>query len=159
MSNLLKTLNKDQNNKFNPDVANLYNQVNEVRNTSKYNFSNQGYKTIMNDKIPKIVKSQEDLKVNYEKANEQQKNEILNKISQLENERNLEKERLNKQTDHTKKLEELIKIKRKENNNDNYQASTHGELKQIQINQNDKVRKEKEKFNSIVDSLNDILNK
>jgi hypothetical protein len=38
-----------------------------------------------------------------------------------------------------------------------YQATTHGELKQIQINQNDKIKAEKEKFNSIINSLNDIL--
>jgi hypothetical protein len=53
MSNLLKTLNKNKENdtKFNPDVPNLYNQVNEIRNTSKYEMTNQGYKTIINDNI------------------------------------------------------------------------------------------------------------
>jgi hypothetical protein len=160
MSSLLKTLNKDKNSteKFNPDVANLYNQNNEIRNTTKYETTNQGYKTIMNDKVPKIVKSQEDLKVKYEKVTEKDKVVIQQKINELTNERLNEKNKLDKQIDHSKKLDELIKIKRKEMNDNNYQASTHGELKQIQIKQNDKAKSEKERFNNIVSSINDILN-
>ena len=81
---------------------------------------------------------------------------LQKKIQELENERLNEKQKLTAQIDHSKKLEELIKIKRKEAT-DNYQATTHGELKQIQINQNDKIKKEKERYNDIVNSLNDIL--
>jgi hypothetical protein len=160
MSSLLKTLNKDKNSneKFNPDVANLYNQNNEIRNTTKYVTTNQGYKTIMNDKVPKVVKSQEDLKVKYEKVTEKDQVVIQQKINDLTNERLNEKNKLDKQIDHSKKLDELIKIKRKEISDNNYQASTHGELKQIQIKQNDKAKSEKERFNNIVSSINDILN-
>ena len=158
MSSLLKTLNKNNTEKFNPDIANLYNQANENRNTTTYEFSNQGYKTIMNDKIPSIVKSKDDLKIEYEKATEDDRVQILKKINELEMERLQEKEKLESQLDHTKKLDELIKIKRKEISDPNYQASTHCELKQLAIKQNDKVRKEKERFNDIVNSLNDILN-
>lgn len=158
MSSLLKTLNKNNTEKFNPDVSNLYNQTTEQRNTTKYEHTNQGYKTIMNDKMPMIVKSQDDLKVKYEKATEKDKIIIQKKISELENERVNEKNKLDKQIDHSKKLDELIKIKRKEITDNNYQASTHGELKQIQIKQNDKAKTEKERFNNIVSSINDILN-
>jgi len=160
MSSLLKTLNKDKNSneKFNPDVANLYNQNNEIRNTTKYETTNQGYKTIMNDKVPKVVKSQEDLKVKYEKVTEKDQVVIQQKINDLTKERLNEKNKLDKQIDHSKKLDELIKIKRKEISDNNYQASTHGELKQIQIKQNDKAKSEKERFNNIVSSINDILN-
>ena len=160
MSSLLKTLNKDKNSteKFNPDIANLYNQSNELRNTTKYETTNQGYKTIMTDKVPKIVKSQEDLKVKYEKITEKDNVVIQKKINELEKDRLNEKNKLDKQIDHSKKLDELIKIKRKELNDNNYQASTHGELKQIQIKQNDKAKTEKERFNNIVSSINDILN-
>jgi hypothetical protein len=160
MSSLLKTLNKDKNSteKFNPDVANLYNQNNEIRNTTKYETTNKGYKTIMTDKVPKIIKSQEDLKVKYEKVTEKDQVVIQQKINDLTKERLNEKNKLDKQIDHTKKLDELIKIKRKEINDNNYQASTHGELKQIQIKQNDKAKSEKERFNNIVTSINDILN-
>jgi hypothetical protein len=160
MSSLLKTLNKDKNNteKFNPDVANLYNQNNEIRNTTKYETTNKGYKTIMTDKVPKVIKSQEDLKVKYEKVTEKDQVVIQQKINDLTKERLNEKNKLDKQIDHTKKLDELIKIKRKEINDNNYQASTHGELKQIQIKQNDKAKSEKERFNNIVSSINDILN-
>ena len=160
MSSLLKTLNKDKNSteKFNPDIANLYNQSNELRNTTKYETTNQGYKTIMTDKVPKIVKSQEDLKVKYEKITEKDNAVIQKKINELEKDRLNEKNKLDKQIDHSKKLDELIKIKRKELNDNNYQASTHGELKQIQIKQNDKAKTEKERFNNIVSSINDILN-
>jgi hypothetical protein len=77
-------------------------------------------------------------------------------MTQLNQEREQEKAKLNKQIDHNKKLEELIKIKRKESTID-YQASTHGELKQMRIAQNDKIKSEKERFNNIVNSLNDIL--
>jgi hypothetical protein len=160
MSSLLKTLNKDKTNteKFNPDISNLYNQSNELRNTTKYETTNQGYKTIMTDKVPKIVKSQEDLKVKYEKITEKDNVVIQKKINELEKDRLNEKNKLDKQIDHSKKLDELIKIKRKELTDNNYQASTHGELKQIQIKQNDKAKNEKERFNNIVSSINDILN-
>jgi hypothetical protein len=159
MSSLLKTLNKNQNEKFNPDVANLYNKTNQTRNTIKYNFTNEGYKTIINDNLPKIIKSKEDLKINYEKISSKDLPVINKKITELEYERQMEKEKLVKQIDHNKKLDELIKIKRRELTGDKetYQAATHSELKQFQINQNDKAKKEKEKFNSIVESLNIIL--
>jgi len=160
MSNLLKTLNKNNTNqtneKFNPDISNLYSQINQTRQTTSYNFSNEGYKTIITEKITKPIKSQDDLKLDYKKADGTDKQIMEKKRQELENERLAEQAKLGKQIDHTKKLEELIKIKRKEMNND-YQATTHGELKQIQINQNDKIKAEKEKFNSIVNSLNDIL--
>lgn len=160
MTSLLKTLNKNSNNtqptKFNPDVPNLYNQVNQVRNTSKYVPTNEGYKTIINEKMPSVVKKAEDLKINYEKTNEQDTKLAIKKMQELNNERQQEVERLNKQIDHTKKLDELIKIKRKESTVD-YQAASHGDLKQLRIAQNDKIKKEKEKYNNIIDSLNKIF--
>ena len=158
MSNLLKTLNKSGNGseKFNPDISNLYNTANEIRQTTNYKFSNEGYKTIINEKITKPIKSQDDLKVEYKKVDQKEMPMVLKKIQELENERLNEKKKLTVQIDHSKKLEELIKIKRKEVT-ENYQATTHGELKQIQINQNDKIKKEKERYNDIINSLNDIL--
>ena len=60
MSNLLKTLNKNNTNqtneKFNPDISNLYSQINQTRQTTNYNFTNEGYKTIINEKINKPIK-------------------------------------------------------------------------------------------------------
>ena len=160
MTSLLKTLNKNTTNtqptKFNPDVANLYNQVNQVRNTTKYTTTNEGYKTIINEKMPTVVKKQEDLKINYEKANEQDSKLAVKKMQELNTERLKEVEILNKQLDHSKKLDELIKIKRKESTVD-YQAATHGDLKQLRVAQNDKIKMEKEKFNNIIDSLNKIF--
>ena len=160
MTSLLKTLNKNSTNtqptKFNPDVANLYNQVNQVRNTTKYTTTNEGYKTIINEKMPTVVKKQEDLKLNYEKSNEQDAKLAMKKMQELNNERLKEVEILNKQLDHSKKLDELIKIKRKESTVD-YQAATHGDLKQLRVAQNDKIKMEKEKFNNIIDSLNKIF--
>ncbi len=157
MSSLLKTLNKNKTEKFNPDVSNLYNKANENRNTTKYEFTTDGYKTIMNDKLPKVIKSKDDLKVDYDKATEKDRVEVIKKISELENERLKENEKLKSQIDHNKKLDELIKIKRKEINENNYQASTHSELKQMTIKQNDKIKKEKERYNNLVSSINDIL--
>ena len=159
MTSLLKTLNKNSNSqptKFNPDVPNLYNQVNQTRNTSKYVPTNEGYKTIINEKMPSVVKKAEDLKIHYEKTNEQDTKLAIQKMQELNNERQQEAEKLNKQLDHSKKLDELIKIKRKESTVD-YEAASHGELKQLRIAQNDKIKKEKEKFNNIIDSLNKIF--
>lgn len=159
MTSLLKTLNKNSNSqptKFNPDVPNLYNQVNQTRNTSKYVPTNEGYKTIINEKMPSVVKKAEDLKIHYEKTNEQDTKLAIKKMQELNNERQQEAEKLNKQLDHSKKLDELIKIKRKESTVD-YEAASHGELKQLRIAQNDKIKKEKEKFNNIIDSLNKIF--
>jgi len=185
MSRLLKTLNKNNDNitvsglsagggrssqngiptltgiptlssKFNPDVANMYNHASQLRNTTKYTQTNEGYKTIINEKMPTVVKNQDDLKLKYEKSNDQDALLAVKKMTELNLEREQEKAKLNKQIDHNKKLEELIKIKRKESTID-YQASTHGELKQMRIAQNDKIKSEKERFNNIVNSLNDIL--
>jgi len=162
MSSLLKSLKttnvgqaNSQTEKFNPDINNNFNQVKQDRETTKYNLSQTGYKTIINEKITKIIKSQEDLKIAYEKATEENRQQTLKKLVEIDNERKLENQKLSSQIDHNKKLDELIKVKRREltGQNETYQASTHSELKQFQINQNDKARKEKEKFNSIVDSL------
>ena len=114
----------------------------------------------MNDKVPKIVNSEKDLKVEYEKATEGDRQLIMQKINTLENERSKEKQILGSQIDHTKKLDELIKIKRREINEstNNYQASTHSELKQIQIKTNDVAKVHKEKYNNLVNSINDIIN-
>jgi hypothetical protein len=166
MSSLLRTLktnpsntNQETENKFNPDMKNIFNQAKQDRETTKYNLSNTGYKTIINENIPKVVKSQDDLKIAYEKATEENRQVTLKKLAEINNERIIEKERLTSQIDHSKKLEELIKVKRREitGEKETYQASTHSELKQYQINQNDKAKKEKERFNSIVESLNTIL--
>jgi len=87
--------------------------------------------------------------------------ELLKKINELENERLKEKQLLEAKIDHSKKLDELIKIKRRELNgkDDNYQATTHNELKQIQIKSSYVAKVHKEKFNNLVNSINDILNK
>jgi hypothetical protein len=166
MSSLLKTLkttnsnpSNTDSNKFNPDMKNIFNEAKQERETAKYDLSTTGYKTIINEKVTKVVKSQDDLKIAYEKATEENRQVTLKKLAELGNERMLENQKLNAQIDHTKKLDELIKVKRreKEASGETYQASTHSELKQFQINQNDKAKKEKERFNSIVDSLNVIL--
>jgi hypothetical protein len=166
MSSLLRTLktnpsntNQETENKFNPDMKNIFNQAKQDRETTKYNLSTTGYKTIINENIPKVVKSQDDLKLSYEKATEENRQVTLKKLAEINNERVIEKQRLTSQIDHTKKLEELIKVKRREitGEKETYQAATHSELKQYQINQNDKAKKEKERFNSIVESLNTIL--
>ena len=166
MSSLLRTLktnpsntNQETENKFNPDMKNIFNQAKQDRETTKYNLSTTGYKTIINENIPKVVKSQDDLKLSYEKATEENRQVTLKKLAEINNERIMEKQRLTSQIDHTKKLEELIKVKRREitGEKETYQAATHSELKQYQINQNDKAKKEKERFNSIVESLNTIL--
>lgn len=168
MSSLLKTLktnpsnsssNQNVENKFNPDIKNNFNQAKQDRETAKYDLSTTGYKTIINEKISKVVKSQEDLKIAYEKATEENRQVTLKKLAEIDNERKMENQKLASQIDHNKKLDELIKVKRREliGDKDTYQASTHSELKQIQINQNDKIKKEKERYNDIVNSLNDIL--
>ena len=158
MSSLLKTLNKNDNEKFNPDIANLYNKATETRNTIKYEHTNQGYKSITTEKLPNTVTSQDDFKIAYNKLNETDNTMILKKISELENDRLNEKKKLESQLDHSKKLDELIKIKRKEIVETNYQASTHVELKTMQIKDTDNMKKQKEKLNNIVSSINEIFN-
>ena len=51
--------------KYNPDVVRTYNQANNIRDKTKYQFSNEYYKTITN-KSPQIVKKQEDLIIKQE---------------------------------------------------------------------------------------------
>jgi hypothetical protein len=88
MSNLLKTLNKNNTNqtneKFNPDISNLYSQINQTRQTTSYNFSNEGYKTIITEKINKPIKSKDDLKLDYKKADGTDKQIMEKKRQELE---------------------------------------------------------------------------
>jgi len=97
MSSLLRSLKttnvgqpNSQTEKFNPDINNNFNQVKQDRETTKYNLSQTGYKTIINEKITKIIKSQEDLKIAYEKATEENRQQTLKKLAEIDNERKLE---------------------------------------------------------------------
>jgi hypothetical protein len=61
--------NKNDSNKFNPDVLKKYSDVNKNRNATKYDFLNKPYKMIINDNIPESVHSQADLKVDTSSNN------------------------------------------------------------------------------------------
>jgi len=61
--------NKNESNKFNPDVIKKYSDINKNRHSTKYEFLNKPYKMIINDKNPKAINSQEDLKVDTKNNN------------------------------------------------------------------------------------------
>ena len=67
----------ESNTKYNPDIMITYTQAKNIRKKTKYNFSNECYKTIINEK-PHSIKNQKDLKINTTKL---KKSEIISRLN------------------------------------------------------------------------------
>ena len=137
--NIFQRINND---KYNPDIIDKYNNMTNNR-TTNFNQSKEVWKGITGENF-----DANDLKIKIEKP---EVSEILNRLNIIMTERE-DEERIRK---------EIAKTYKNENEKNNiekeYSSQDHHQLKKYHIDKNDKLIKEKEKFNAILEELNDIM--
>lgn len=134
-------------NKFNPDVLNTFNENLNTRNNNKYELKNIPYKLIINDNSKK-VKTIEDLAIVTTNENKN----IEADYKSLLNERKIKlKEKVNKS-----KIKNKFELKNINMNEDVYvedfkdiKDNFESEFKITEM----ELQKDRDKFNSILDSL------
>ena len=151
----IKNKNSDISNKFNPDVIKKYSDLNQTRNSNKYDFLNKPYKMIIKDKVVDNVQSQDDLKIdlsennininqNYDKIVNDRKylddinNELYNKSNYEQNKSKFDfrKYQVNKMS---KESEDFSNLKKSN--------------KTFYNKQNEELLEEKSKYNDIMNNL------
>lgn len=151
----IKNKNSDTSNKFNPDVIKKYSDLNQTRNSNKYEFLNKPYKMIIKDKVVDNVQSQDDLKIdlsgnninvnqNYDKIINDRKylddinNELYNKSNYEQNKSKFDfrKYQVNKMS---KESEDFSNLKKSN--------------KTFYNKQNEELLQEKSKYNDIMNNL------
>ena len=134
-------------NKFNPDIVNTYNESLNTRKNSNYQLKNIPYKLIINDNS-KEIKTSKDLVVVTKNENKN----IDASYKTLLNERNIKlKDKVNK-----KKIKNELELKDINVNEDVYvedfidiKENFESEFKNTEMD----LKKDRDKFNSILDSL------
>lgn len=151
----IKNKNSDVTNKFNPDVIKKYSDLNQTRQTNKYEFLNKPYKMIIKDKVVTKVNCQDDLKIdltnnninvnqNYDKiVNDRKYLDDLNK--EIFNNSNYEK---NKNKFDFRKYQ-VNKMSSESNDFTNLKKTN----KKFYNKQNEELLQEKSKYNDIMNSL------
>ena len=135
--------------KYNPDVINDYNNNEYVRKTEKFELKNKPYKIIITDQVDKSVKTTDDLKINVIKDN----SEIKSKYDEILKERKFRN--IVKKVD--KKKEEEISNEFCLNSLNEFICEDFDDVKsefKSSFKEQEKVIKEdRQKFNSILESL------
>lgn len=138
--------------KFNPDITNKFTTRSANKNINNIQYTKEIWKGITGNDFNKDIKKSDDFKINFETVNiseimskHQQEYDIRTRETTLVNEKN----RLIKQSCNTMNLDNII-INTTSNN------KTHDELKQIQINDNDILKNEKEKYNAMLKVLDNL---
>ena len=135
--------------KYNPDVINDYNNNEYVRKTEKFELKNKPYKIIITDQVDKSVKTTDDLKINVIKDN----SEIKSKYDEILKERKFKN--IVKKVD--KKKEEEISNEFCLNSLNEFICEDFDDVKsefKSSFKEQEKVIKEdRQKFNSILESL------
>ena len=127
------------NNKYNPDIQNNYNNLQDSYYTTKYEFKNKGYNLIIED--DNILKNNK-FEIDLTNTN---KNIIMNDFKSLYNERNV-------------KIKKNFKLKNTELfNSENEIPDDFDDIKSGFIsdykNEEEELKKGRSKFNNILDSL------
>lgn len=136
------------NNKFNPDINIKYNQIQSNRN-HQYDYDNRVWKGIITDQITEPVKNANDLKLKLDNPN---KESTLHKLEEQMALRAQERLQYEHNINNNKKLD-LHQTK-----NENYKpAHGHDELKTINVKENDRLKKEKERLNQIIHDINELF--
>jgi hypothetical protein len=138
-------------NKFNPDVINIYETKLINRNNCKYDLKNIPYKLILNDEQKKI-KTPEDLiiKTHNEVSNKSAKN-IEDKYKLVLEERNIKvKDKEDKKI--IKDNFQLKEINLNEEYIDDFVDIKNNFISEFK-NKESEIKKDRDKFNSILDSL------
>lgn len=139
------------NNKYNPDIQNNYNNLQDSYYTTKYEFKNKGYNLIIED--DNILKNNK-FEIDLTNTN---KNIIMNDFKSLYNERNVKiKKKLTKEE--MKEIKKNFKLKNTELfNSENEIPDDFDDIKSGFIsdykNEEEELKKGRSKFNNILDSL------
>jgi hypothetical protein len=135
--------------KYNPDVINDYNNNEYIRKTEQFELKNKPYKIIITDQVDKSVKTTDDLKINVIKDN----SEIKSKYDDILKERKIKN--IVKKVD--KKKEEEISNELSLNSLNEFICEDFDDVKsefKSSFKEQEKVIKEdRQKFNSILESL------
>ena len=144
--------------KYNPDVINKFSSRNQQINLSEIQYKKEVWKGITGDEFKNDIKSPDDFIIKFDKPN-------LNTINSKHNDELASRQKeINLIEEKNKKIKEAalqnymkIDLNTSENISEKIQTKTHNELKQIQINDNDLLKEEKQKFNNLLNDLNKIL--
>ena len=151
----IKNKNSDFSNKFNPDVIKKYSDINQKRNSNKYEFLNKPYKMIIKDKVVDNVQSQADLKIDLSENNinvNQNYDKIINDRKYLDD---INSELFNKKNYQNNKSKfdfrnyQVNKMSNESNDFSNLKKSN----KKFYNKQNEELLQEKSKYNDIMNNL------
>ena len=151
----IKNKNSDFSNKFNPDVIKKYSDINQKRNSNKYEFLNKPYKMIIKDKVVDNVQSQADLKIDLSENNinvNQNYDKIINDRKYLDD---INSELFNKKNYQNNKSKfdfrkyQVNKMSKESEDFSNLKKSN----KSFYNKQNEKLLQEKSKYNDIMNNL------
>ena len=144
--------------KYNPDVINKFSSRNQQINLSEIQYKKEVWKGITGDEFKNDIKSPDDFIIKFDKPN-------LNTINSKHNDELASRQKeINLIEEKNKKIKEAalqnymkIDLNTSENISEKIQTKTHNELKQIQINDNDLLKEEKQKFNNLLKNLENII--
>jgi hypothetical protein len=144
--------------KYNPDVINKFSSRNQQINLSEIQYKKEVWKGITGDEFKNDIKSPDDFIIKFDKPN-------LNTINSKHNDELASRQKeIYLIEEKNKKIKEAalqnymkIDLNTSENISEKIQTKTHNELKQIQINDNDLLKEEKEKFNNLLKNLENII--
>ena len=144
--------------KYNPDVINKFSSRNDKLNVSNIEYKKEVWKGITGNDFKNDVKTADDFIIKFDKPdlntiNSKHNNELASRQKEI----NLIEEKNKKIKEAALQSYMKIDLNISEKISDKKQAKTHNELKQIQINDNDLLKEEKEKLNNILKNLENII--
>ena len=144
--------------KYNPDVINKFSSRNEQLNVSNIQYKKELWKGITGNEFKNDVKSSNDFIIQFDKPDLNTiNNKHNNELASRQKEINLIEQKNKKIKEAA--LQSYMKIDLNISNKipEKKEVKTYNELKQIQINDNDLLKEEKEKFNNLLKNLENII--
>lgn len=140
--------------KSNPDVASKFNSTLNNRDSSNFNLGNSLWKGITGDSIPTDVKTVDDLKIQIDKPDNDY---ILSKLNEAILQREHETSLINEQKKMKEKTMPIMSPVVDSSKSDQCNILDHHDLKSYHIHENDRLQKEKERFNALLKDLDGIF--
>jgi hypothetical protein len=142
--------------KYNPDVINKFSSRNDKLNVSNIEYKKEVWKGITGNDFKNDVKTAKDFIIKFDKPdlntiNSKHNNELASRQKEI----NLIEEKNKKIKEAA--LQSFMNIDLTSSNQEKKEVKTYNELKQIQVNDNDLLKDEKEKFNNLLKNLENII--
>jgi hypothetical protein len=142
--------------KYNPDVINKFSSRNDKLNVSNIEYKKEVWKGITGNEFLNNVKSADDFIIKFDKPDLNAINSKHNtELASRQKEINLIEEKNKKIKEAA--LQSFMNIDLISSNQEKKEVKTYNELKQIQVNDNDLLKEEKEKFNNLLKNLENII--